>query len=187
MTYPFRQRLSLATKILLGKEKPASSTRSISPISQDEVDEVKQFFPMEKFFIFGHARSGTTVLARLIRLHPQVHCNYQAHFFTRPPLLQSLVANKEVGEWLQRGSNRWNRGADLSPVILRVTADYIMEREARQLGKTIVGDKSPSSLLDGRSCPLDAPGLSGWTFNLHHPGWSRYGAFPPLPGLYRFS
>lgn len=154
MTYPLKKRLSLVAKILLGKEKPASSQRSIPPISGIELEEVKQFFPMEKFFIFGHARSGTTVLARLIRLHPQVHCNYQAHFFTRPPLLNSLVSSKEVGEWLQRGSNRWNRGADLSPVVLRVTADFIMEREARQLGKTIVGDKSPSSLLDGEAVRL---------------------------------
>jgi hypothetical protein len=30
-------------------------------------------------------------LMRLVRLHPEVHCNYQAHFFTRQPLLKSLV------------------------------------------------------------------------------------------------
>ncbi len=154
MTYPLKQRLSLATKILLGKDKTQTRKRIIPSLSLSDVDEVKKFFPMQKFFIFGHARSGTTVLARLVRLHPQVHCNYQAHFFTRPPLLQSLVSSEEVGEWLQRGSNRWNRGADLSPVILRVAADYIMEREARQLGKTIVGDKSPSSLLDGEAVRL---------------------------------
>lgn len=154
MTVPFKQRLSLAAKVLLGKDKIASPKRNIHPISITDVQEVKRFFPMEKFFIFGHARSGTTILARLIRLHPRVHCNYQAHFFTRPPLLQSLVSSNEVGEWLQRSSNRWNRGVDFSPVALRVTADYLMEREARQLGKTIVGDKSPNSLLDGEAVRL---------------------------------
>lgn len=154
MTNPLTHRLSLAAKILLGKEKKPALIRTIPSISLSDVEEIKKFFPMEKFFIFGHARSGTTVLARLVRLHPQVHCNYQAHFFTRPPLLQSLVSSDEVSEWLKRGSNRWNRGADLSPTVLRVTADYIMEREARQLGKTIVGDKSPSSLLDGEAVRL---------------------------------
>jgi len=109
---------------------------------------------MKKFFIFGHARSGTTLLARLIRLHPQVHCNWQAHFFTRPPLLESLVSEKDVGEWLSRRSNRWNHGKDLSPLVLRVVSDFILEREARQAGKTVVGDKSPNSLLNGASVEL---------------------------------
>ena len=59
-----------------------------------EVAEARTFFPLEKFFIFGHARSGTTMLTRLIRLHPEVHCNYQAHFFTRPPLLESAGSRR---------------------------------------------------------------------------------------------
>jgi hypothetical protein len=115
----------------------------------EEIDEVKQFFPLEKYFIFGHARSGTTLLVRLMRVHPEVHCNYQAHFFTRPPLLQSLVASSDVEAWLSRRSNRWNQGRDLSPLVLRVTADFILERDARLVDKHIVGDKSPSSLLHG--------------------------------------
>ncbi len=149
-----RQRLSLAAQILLGKENKKTSKHTVPALSLEGVKEIKQFFPMEKFFIFGHARSGTTVLTRLVRLHPQVHCNYQAHFFTRPPLLQSLVTGSEVSEWLQRSSNRWNHGADPSPAVMRVVADYLMEREAKQLGKTIVGDKSPNSLLDGQAVHL---------------------------------
>jgi hypothetical protein len=109
---------------------------------------------MEKFFIFGHARSGTTLLTRLVRVHPEVYCNYQGHFFTRQPLLQSLVADPKVGEWLTRRSNRWNRGRDLSPVILRAAADFIMERDARKAAKSITGDKSPNSLLNGNAVRL---------------------------------
>jgi len=112
---------------------------------------LKRFFPRDKFFIFGHARSGTTLLMRLVRLHPDVHCSYQAHFFTRRPLLKALVDTAEVEEWLTRKSNRWNRGADLSPVILRAAAEYIMEREAAALGKRIVGDKSPMSNIHGQA------------------------------------
>ncbi|MBN2550291.1 MAG: sulfotransferase [Anaerolineales bacterium] len=154
-------RISQALHILFARSpqkidrgQPGSAGREIPPISAEEVAEARQFFPLDKFFIFGHARSGTTMLTRLVRLHPEVHCNYQAHFFTRPPLLQSLVRDNEVGAWLSRGSNRWNRGKDLSPVVLRAAADFILERDARQLGKRIVGDKSPSSLLDGEAVRL---------------------------------
>lgn len=154
MPYPLRQRFLIALRLLRRGEAPRLLRREVPPISMDEVAEIKTFFPLEKFFIFGHARSGTTVLARLIRLHPEVHCNYQAHFFTRAPLLESLVADPEVGEWLARSSNRWNHGRDLSPVVLRAAADYILEREARLEGKRIVGDKSPNSLMDGEAVRL---------------------------------
>jgi hypothetical protein len=135
------------------------SSLDIAAITPEEVAEAKTFFPMEKFFIFGHARSGTTLLTRLVRIHPQVYCNYQAHFFTRAPLLQALVADPEVRAWLSRRSNRWNRGGDLSPVVLRAVGDFIMEREARREDKQgvkirFVGDKSPNSLLDGEAVRL---------------------------------
>ena len=133
---------------------PLKVRREIPSITVDEISEARIFFPLDKFFVFGHARSGTTVLARLTRLHPEVHCNYQAHFFTRPPLLESLVMDEAIGSWLARRSNRWNRGKDLSPVILRAAADFILEREARKEGKRIVGDKSPSSLMDGEAVQL---------------------------------
>ncbi len=114
----------------------------------EDLDDIRAFFPMPKFFIFGHARSGTTLLTRLVRVHPQVHCNYQGHFFTRRPFLRALTEDPSVREWLARRSNRWNQGGDLAPLVLRAAADFIMEREARQLGKSIVGDKSPNSLVD---------------------------------------
>ncbi len=144
-------RLKKAARILL-KGDPRKNTRNpIPPITPEEVAEIKQFFPREKFFIFGHARSGTTLLMRLARLHPDVHCNYQAHFFTRRPLLKSLVDTPEAEEWLARKSNRWNHGRDLSPLVLRATADFIMERDAAREGKRIVGDKSPSSTIHGQA------------------------------------
>lgn len=127
----------------------SSYQREIPEINQEEIAEAKDFFPMEKFFIFGHARSGTTLLTRLVRLHPDVHCNYQAHFFTRPPLLEGLVTDEEVGKWLTRSSNRWNRKRDLSPVVMRAVSDFILERDARREGKKIVGDKSPNNLMNG--------------------------------------
>src|SRR5512134_3668939 len=144
-------RFKSAARILLKGDAKKKKRNSIPAVTAEDVVEIKQFFPREKFFIFGHARSGTTLLMRLIRLHTDVHCNYQAHFFTRQPLLKSLVNTPEAEEWLTRKSNRWNQGRDLSPLVLRASADFIMERDAAKEGKRIVGDKSPSSTVHGQA------------------------------------
>jgi hypothetical protein len=146
------RRLKAARRAFL--ENGPTTRPPLPPLSDQELEEVHRIFPMKKFFIFGHARAGTTLLARLVRLHPEVHCNWQGHFFTRPPLATAMVSSPEVAEWLTRRSNRWNRGQDLSRVVVRAMIDFILEREARSLGKTIVGDKSPSSLLDGEAVRL---------------------------------
>jgi hypothetical protein len=145
------RRLDLAVKALRYGEIKPQVPGDIGQLTDEEVREVRTFFPMEKFFIFGHARSGTTLLARLIRVHPVVHCNWQAHFFTRPPFLSSLVSDPEVNEWLSRRSNRWNRGRDLSPLVMRAASDFILERETASLGKKVVGDKSPNNLVNGEA------------------------------------
>jgi hypothetical protein len=144
-------RVKKSARILIKGDPKKKQRNPIPAITPEEVADARQFFPREKFFIFGHARSGTTLLMRLARLHPEVHCNYQAHFFTRFPLLKSLVNTPEAEEWLTRKSNRWNQGHDLSPLVLRATADFIMERDAAKEGKHIVGDKSPSSTIHGQA------------------------------------
>ncbi len=144
-------RLTRALSILLTGQAEKPGLREIPSIDPEDLAEIKQFFPMPKFFIFGHARSGTTLLARLIRIHPDVHCNWQAHFFTRPPMLSGMLAEKKYQAWLARPSNRWNRGRDLSPVMLRAMSDYILERDAIKLDKSVVGDKSPNVLLGGQA------------------------------------
>jgi hypothetical protein len=144
-------RLKSSARTLLRGELQKRTRGIIPAITPEEVAEIKQFFPRSKFFIFGHARSGTTLLVRLVRLHPEVHCNYQAHFFSRRPLLKSLVNTPEAEEWLTRKSNRWNHGRDLSAVMLRAAADFVLEREALREGKSIVGDKSPLSAIHGQA------------------------------------
>jgi hypothetical protein len=145
------ERIKKAARVLIkGEVKPRKRT-PIPAISTSELDEVHQFFSRPKFFILGHARSGTTLLARLVRLHPEIHCNWQAHFFTREPFLKSLVNSPEAAEWLGRKSNRWNQGEDLSALVMRASADFILERDAAKAGKRIVGDKSPSSLIHGQA------------------------------------
>lgn len=145
----FGSRLKQALRVLLRGDHAPAARAALPAITPEEVEEARRFFPRSKFFIFGHARSGTTLLARLVRLHPQVHCNWQSHFFTRAPFLTGLVDSPEVAEWLARRNNRWNRGRDLSPVVLRAVADFMLEREAERERKSIVGDKSPSSRLHG--------------------------------------
>ncbi len=144
-------RLGRAWQVLFTGRLENDEQREIPSITAEELSEIKEFFPMPKFFIFGHARSGTTLLARLIRVHPDVHCNWQAHFFTRPPLLSGILADKRFEAWLARPSNRWNRGRDLSPVALRAMSDYILERDAIREGKSVVGDKSPNGILGGQA------------------------------------
>ena len=147
-------RLRLTNYVLQHGRLPSQDFRTVPAITGDEITECRLFFPLDKFFVFGHARSGTTLLTRLIRLHPEVHCNYQGHFSTRQPTLEGLVNRLEIQEWFTRRSNRWNRGRDLSPVVLRAVSDFIMEREARSMGVKVVGDKSPNSLLDGEAVRL---------------------------------
>ncbi len=144
-------RLKKSARLLLKGDSQRVKRGPIPALTPAEVREIKQFFPRDKFFLLGHARSGTTLLMRLVRLHPEVYCSYQAHFFTRKPLLKSLVDSPEAEEWLRRKSNRWNRGRDLSPIVLRAAADIVLEREAAREGKRIVGDKSPSSTIHGQA------------------------------------
>jgi LPS sulfotransferase NodH len=130
---------------------PSHRDHPIPAITPQEIADARLFFPLDKFFVYGHARSGTTLLTRLIRLHPEVHCNYQGHFFTRQPTIDALVDSPEIEAWFTRRSNRWNQGRDLSPLVIRAVVDFIMEREAKPLGVKVVGDKSPNSLMDGEA------------------------------------
>lgn len=122
----------------------------LRPLSEEELRDIRTRFPMDKYFIFGHARSGTTLLARLIRLHPGVHCSWQAHTFTRHNFF-NMLSPYHVKRWYARKSNRWGEGEDISPVVLRLASDFVMERDAEKYGKKVVGDKSPNSRDNGKA------------------------------------
>ena len=81
-------RIQRAFALLMTGRLAGENLREIPSITEEEVAEAREFFPMPKFFVYGYARSGTTLLARLLRLHPDVHCNYQSHFFTRPSTIK---------------------------------------------------------------------------------------------------
>lgn len=117
----------------------------LSLLTPAQVEEAQTLFPMPKFFIFGYPRSGTTLLMRLISMHPQVHCNREAHFFTHVGDPTGFISNGKSQQWLERKSNRWTYGQQLETPLVRLIADFIMEREARRLGKIVVGDKTPNA------------------------------------------
>jgi len=52
-------RIRSAARILLKGDPKKNHRNPIPAITPEEVAEIKQFFPREKYFIFGHARSGT--------------------------------------------------------------------------------------------------------------------------------
>ena len=56
----FITRVKKAARVLLKGDPQKNARNPIPAITPEEVAEIKQFFPREKFFILGHARSGTT-------------------------------------------------------------------------------------------------------------------------------
>ncbi len=141
-THGIRRKLA---RLLLQSLPLEVDEHEIAPIDPAVLDEIRERFPLTKFFIFGHPRSGTTLLMRLVRLHPEVHCHRQAHFFTSAGDATQIFADAEIRAWLARKSNRWTAGENLEAGLVRLVADFIMERAAQRLGKSIVGDKTPNS------------------------------------------
>lgn len=130
MSSPLRK----ALRAITGDEAAASSASTLPPLSANELAEVKEFFPMPKFFVIGQPHSGGGVLARLLSLHPDLHCGSGAHFFTRQPVLSELFAQPEQPE------------AAPSTAALRAMADFLLERQTHPLGKTVAGDQSQNEL-----------------------------------------
>lgn len=120
-------------------------------LSQEALTEIKRFYPMEKFFVFGYARSGTSLLARLIRTHPEVHCEWTGHFFTHAPTMIDILRDPRFSRKLSDPNFRWNAGEDARTVALRVLIDFFLERMAKMSGKRIVGDKSPNTFVHGQA------------------------------------
>lgn len=107
---------------------------ALPPLSAAELAEVKEFFPMHKFFVLGQPHSGGAALARLLTLHPGLFCGSGAHFFTRQPVLSELFVQPD------------EPASAPSAAALRAMADFLLERQAHPLGKTVAGDQSQNEL-----------------------------------------
>jgi hypothetical protein len=93
-------RRKLARKIL-GDIPLLPVASEISPITPQQLAEIQGIFPLKKFFIFGHPRSGTTLLMRMV----EVHCNRGGHFFTRVVDAMRTFSSGEIWNWLEKRSN----------------------------------------------------------------------------------
>ncbi|MGD8632487.1 MAG: sulfotransferase domain-containing protein [Anaerolineales bacterium] len=124
-----------------GDQVQTDFKRSLDEISEEELQFIRMRYSRPKFFIMGHARSGTTLLGRLVRLHPDVHCSWQMQFFSERGLIPELLG-EDVQRWLNHRSNHWSEGWDPTSTLLRVCCDQILERGAEKVDKRIVGDKS---------------------------------------------
>lgn len=115
---------------------------SISPSGRDRAQALNS---RPKFFILGYPRSGTTLLARLVRLHPEVCCHWQAHFVSQEHSLISALATRELQAWLERPDNRWAGEEQSLASLVRAVGDFVLESQAEAQDLRFVGDKSPSS------------------------------------------
>jgi len=113
-------------------------------ITYEQLDRIRNHFAMPKFFILGYSRSGKTLLSRLVRLHPDVHCNGHAYFFSQRWNLIQLLTGAGLEQNFEWRGNRWTRGKRMMTPLIRVACDYILEQEATLLGKRIVGDETPN-------------------------------------------
>jgi len=161
MPTSYKQRLLNAYQALQGRDAGAPASRPVPAITPEESREARLFFRCPSSS-FTARRSGTTMLVRIVRVHPQVHCDYQAHFFTRQPLLESLVASPQAGEWLA-AQQPLERGRDCPRYCCAPPRFHPGARRPPQ-GKTIVGDKSPNSCWTGRpfSCSTKSIPTLSW-------------------------
>lgn len=142
-----RARRSLRRRLLVALGESATAVHP-DQIKSEDLRRIKERFPAPKFFILGYPRSGTTLLARLLRLHPSVHVQWQAHLSTGEDDLISALLNRDLKRWLDRPSNRWVGEEGLEPALVRLNADFLMERALEGVGKRLVGDKTPSARCD---------------------------------------
>jgi hypothetical protein len=116
----------------------------LAPLTLEQLNQVQVFFKRPKFFIFGYPRSGKTLLARLVRLHPEVHCNWHARFFHEHQDLLQHLDLPALERWLERKSNHWTAGQELATPLVRALCDFVLEQDAERAGKPIVGDETPN-------------------------------------------
>lgn len=145
------KRINWSWQVLRHGKISKEKTTVFLPLAEEDLQEIYSVYPMPKFFIFGHARSGTTLLSRLIGLHPEIHTSRLGHFFTYRSGVFTLFDNPFAQNWVQRPSKYWNDGKNLSVKLMRSVCDFILEKEAKKFGKVIVGDKSNNNIVNGEA------------------------------------
>jgi len=81
---------------------PLGSGDQLKNLTPEQLHQIHQYFQRPKFFILGHPRSGTTLLGRLIGLHPEVYCNWNARFFNWDGLVARGYSEDDVEKIMGR-------------------------------------------------------------------------------------
>ena len=145
------RRIKNFVSVFRSGRNPMVEVMDFPKLTEEDMREIKSFFPMPKFFIFGYARSGTTLLSRLLNLHPDVYTSRLGHFFTYKEGVFNLLNSPATQDWLQRPSMYWNGGKSLSTKMMRSSCDFILEKEAKKFNKNIVGDKSNNNTVNEKA------------------------------------
>lgn len=109
-----------------------------------------------RFFVVGHAKSGTTWLERTLDSHPEVLCKSAGMFFGKGAksvgglrVLHEVLANCEgLRVWHEQGGgpNPWTKSHSFDEDVAQVTRaaiDALMRRDLTFSGKRALGDRSP--------------------------------------------
>ncbi len=108
-----------------------------------------------RFFVVGHAKSGTTWLERTLGTHPEVLCKGAGLFFGRNTesvagfrVLHEVLASCEgLRTWHDQGSpNLWTEAHTFEEDVAQITRaaiDALMRRELTISGKRVLGDRTP--------------------------------------------
>lgn len=112
-----------------------------------------------RFFVVGHAKSGTTWLERTLDSHPEVLCRGAGLFFGKNRqalggyriLHNVLLGCEGLREWHgQHAAQRtWTDARSFeedAALMTRVVVDALMRRELTLSGKRILGDRTPDHL-----------------------------------------
>lgn len=117
----------------------------------------------EPVFVLGVARSGTTLLSLMLDSHSLLAIPYESHFMTRyyrqrerwgdlsqlenrRTLVASILQERYVARWDHRLTVE--EVALENPRTLPECISAVMEAYARERGKAVWGDKSPSYITD---------------------------------------
>ena len=156
------------------------------------------------FFIVGYPRSGTTMAASLLTRNPDIYIPPETQFFrsfmhelpkvqTKETLINAFIENKRLSDIGVTHSHLKN----FSPKKHQITwlLNTALEIKAKELNKSIIGEKTPAHLLhfkeiinnypdskfiviirDGRDCVLSNI-KEKWTFSnpvKHAAEWNLY-------------
>jgi len=158
-----RRLVSRTATLRRSREREARLKASLSEatVNLELAQERLRCLDPPRFYVVGHAKSGTTWVMRLLDAHPEIMCKGEGRIFgqsyKRPdvmamdaPTFQPSSLYRAVGDaeylksWIQRSV--WSRNENFESQVRGLTREAIRFFMGTQLAKSqkhIVGDKTP--------------------------------------------